>query len=503
MKTNHAAPKDKTQTTGKQPIEIFKQGNVSIPIYRSTNTVPERDSDGRIIYGEPDASGKPKAKIKYQSDSFLIAYYLGSQRVRIRFNTLEKARKEASTVAIKLANGETEVLKLTGPARGDYVHAMEKLRKWKPDVQLNLAVSDYVAAMSRLPEHTSLKEVVDSYVKRHPIGLPAKTVREIVDELIESKRKSGKSEIYIKELNRRLGRFADTFVTHRLATITGRQIEDYVRGLQTPGSDPSQRRPLAGRSQNNVRQLINTLCKFAIKRGYLPKDHDEMSGVEKVTDGGGEIEVFTPAELRRLFAACETPVLERKKWRTREDMIPYLAIAAFCGLRAAEIQRLDWAQVNLTGPEKFIEVKASNAKTGSRRTVPIPDNCAAWLARFAKPSGPVTAFERTDKQLFIYLAGKAGVPWKHNGLRHSYISYRVAETKNVHQTSLEAGNSPQMIFKHYRQLVTDAAAKDWFSIAPAKKDGAEIIPMLPTPVIGEKNEKLTAEVATFVASATV
>jgi len=56
-------------------------------------------------------------------------------------------------------------------------------------------VSDFVAAMSRLPEHTSLKGVVNSYLKRHPIGLPAKTVREIVDERIESKPMVGKSEI--------------------------------------------------------------------------------------------------------------------------------------------------------------------------------------------------------------------------------------------------------------------------------------------------------------------
>ena len=197
----------------------------------------------------------------------------------------------------------------------------------------------------------------------------------------------------------------------------------------------------------------------------------------ELVDGGGEIEVFTPTELRKLFAACETPTIERGKPRTREDMIPYLAIAAFCGLRAAEIQRLDWAQVNLKGPEKFIEVKANIAKTGSRRTVPIPENCAAWLNHYAKESGPVTVYERADMQLFIHLAGKSGVPWKHNGLRHSFISYRVAETKNVHQTSLEAGNSPQMIFKHYLQLVTETAAKEWFSLAPAKKDGAEIIPM--------------------------
>lgn len=503
MKTNRVAAKNGEQSADKKPLEVFRQCNVSIPIYRHTNLIPQRDDQGKIVYGEPDAAGKRKALVKYSSDSFMVAYYLGSRRVRRKFNTLEKARKEASIAATKIANGETEVLKLTGPQRGDYVHAMNKLREWKPDAELNLAVADYVAAVRRLPENTSLKEVIDFYLKRHPIGLPPKTVRQIVDELIESKRKSGKSDIYIRELNRRLGKFADTFVAHRLSTISGQQIEEYLRSLRTPGSDPTKRRPLSGRSQNNVRQLIGTLCKFAIKRGYLAKDHDEMSGVEKVDDDGGEIEVFTPAELRKLFAACEATVTERGKRRTREDMIPYLAIAAFCGLRAAEIQRLDWAQVNLTGPEKFIEVKASNAKTGSRRTVPIPYNCAAWLLRFAKPAGPVTAFERTDKQLFIYLAGKAGVPWKHNGLRHSYISYRVAETKNVHQTSLEAGNSPQMIFKHYHQLVTDAAAKDWFSIAPAKKDGADIIPISQATVAVETTGSEKAESATVAAAATI
>lgn len=477
MKTDHAAAKNGEQSADKKPLEIFKQGSVSIPIYRHTNIIPQRDDQGKIVYGEPDAAGKRKALVKYQSDSFMVAYYLGSQRVRTKCNTLEKARKVANLAAIKLSNGESEILKLTGPARGDYVYAMQNLRKWKPDAQLNLVVTDYVANVSRLPENVSLKEVVDSYLKRHPIGLPQKTVRQIVDELVEAKTKSGKSEIYTKELKRRLGKFADTFVAHRLSTISGKQIEDFIRSPKLVGQKKGQQvsRVLSGRTQNNVRQLINTLCKFAIKRGYLPKDHDEMSGVEKVSADSGDIEVFTPAELRQLFAACEATVTERGKQRTREDMIPYLAIAAFCGLRAAEIQRLDWAQVNLTGPERFVEVKAANAKTGSRRTVPIPDNCLAWLTRYAKPAGPVAKFERTDKQLFIYLAGKAGVPWKHNGLRHSFISYRVAETKNVHQTSLEAGNSPQMIFQHYRQLVTETAAKEWFSITPAPK--SELTPM--------------------------
>ena len=56
--------------------------------------------------------------------------------------------------------------------------------------------------------------------------------------------------------------------------------------------------------------------------------------------------------------------------------------------------------------------------------------------------------------------------WKHNALRHSFISYRIADVQDVAKVALEAGNSPQMIFKHYRELVTPKEAKAWFSITP-------------------------------------
>jgi hypothetical protein len=36
---------------------------------------------------------------------------------------------------------------------------------------------------------------------------------------------------------------------------------------------------------------------------------------------------------------------------------------------------------------------------------------------------------------------------------------------------LEAGNSPGMIFKHYRELVREADGKKWFAIAPNGKKG--------------------------------
>lgn len=42
----------------------------------------------------------------------------------------------------------------------------------------------------------------------------------------------------------------------------------------------------------------------------------------------------------------------------------------------------------------------------------------------------------------------------------------MAAIKNAAQVALEANNSPQMIFQHYRQFVTEGAATRWFAILP-------------------------------------
>jgi hypothetical protein len=64
------------------------------------------------------------------------------------------------------------------------------------------------------------------------------------------------------------------------------------------------------------------------------------------------------------------------------------------------------------------------------------------------------------------LSKKSGVRWKQNGLRHSFISYRLAATNNIIQVAGEAGNSPRMIKEHYDALVTPQQAQIWFSIVP-------------------------------------
>jgi hypothetical protein len=53
-------------------------------------------------------------------------------------------------------------------------------------------------------------------------------------------------------------------------------------------------------------------------------------------------------------------------------------------------------------------------------------------------------------------------------MRHSFASYHLAKHRNENQTAQEMGNSPQMIYGHYRELVRPVDAEAFFAIVPAK-----------------------------------
>jgi hypothetical protein len=93
------------------------------------------------------------------------------------------------------------------------------------------------------------------------------------------------------------------------------------------------------------------------------------------------------------------------------------------------------------------------------------------LTPLQKPFGPVFYRQNLAEPLSRFIESnaiqKTGFKWKQNALRHSFISYRVAEVKDVPRVALEAGNSPAMIFRHYRELVTAEAAGAWFAIRPS------------------------------------
>ena len=299
------------------------------------------------------------------------------------------------------------------------------------------------------PRGRTLKDATDHFLAYLDASEKSCTVAELVAELIKAKTADGASERHLRDLRDRLKRFSVEFGEQNAATVTTAQIDDWLRALD-----------LSAQSRNNYRTVINNLFNFAVSRGYATTNPAERAAKGKVVRGAPEI--LTCTQTVALLNACES------------DTLPFVAISLFAGLRAAEMERLDWSEVDLAGGH--IEVKSAKSKTGSRRLIPISENLAAWIQPLARQAGAVAPGALRDR-LDAAKARAGFKKWPANAMRHSYASYRLAECADAARVSLEMGNSPQMIFAHYRELVKPQDAARYWQIKPSAEGAKKIVRM--------------------------
>lgn len=276
------------------------------------------------------------------------------------------------------------------------------------------------------------------YARHHSSTCPGKTVPEVVTEFVNSKKRDGFSKRYIEDCHARLNAFAQAFPV-RIADVTTGQIQAWLDKLKA-----------GPRSRNNVRNLITTLFNFARDRGFLPKnERTEAESLTRAKVVESEIGILKPGQMAALLK------------HAKPDLIPFIAISGFAGLRRAEMLRLNWEEVDLK--ENFIRVTPGKAKTGQRRLVLIQPNLAMWLRPNIRSKGPVCRNGKIPYRTTA-LAGDLKIAWPNNALRHSYASYRLAQCHDAAKVALEMGNSPAIIFRHYQQLVTPAEATAWWHL---------------------------------------
>ena len=98
---------------------------------------------------------------------------------------------------------------------------------------------------------------------------------------------------------------------------------------------------------------------------------------------------------------------------------------------------------------------------------------ALWLRPFAKESGaicPAKSPSRTnhgEKTVWELIRETCGIERRDNALRHSYASYRSAIV-GYNLTAEEIGNDPSVTKKHYRDIVAEEEAEEWFHLTPEK-----------------------------------
>lgn len=404
-----------------------------------------------ILEGKPRFTRKRRKQLRIVETKvngamrFKVAgYYVAGRRVRKFFPTSKEAeefikgqtqREEnigalAKNLDVRDASDTAEAALMLRPFN---VRLLDVVREWKiareslsqfPDAGLTDAARHYCVVLSERAESWKVDEGVTAWLAN-----------------LAQKRRS---DIYIAGARWRAERFGADYGSLPMADVSPTLIEKWIE----------KQGDISPQTQKNFLTVLGSLFAFAVKRKKAPRN--PVLEIEKPEVVREEAGILKPAELRALLRHLP------------DDTVPFVVLSAFAGLRPAEVQRLEWQDINFeTG---IVSVRASKSKTKRRRTVEMPENLKAWLRPLAKDDGKVVAlaeFTIREKRMKPARTAAKLKRWPHDCLRHSAATYWLETERDAAKVALWLGHDQDVLHRHYKGLLTKPKdAAEWFAIMP-------------------------------------
>jgi hypothetical protein len=356
-------------------------------------------------------------------------------------------------LATKLVLEGADTVQLTQSEQRIYMHAKSILQKH------GLAVDEAARLLDGLLSRVdpgSLRQAVDFFLSHTRLVHSQAPTCQVRDAYLQELARRGAGQYHLRDTEKFLNKLVEKF-PGELIDITTAEIDSWIAGF--PGK---------ARSKNNARNAVMGLFNFAQRKDFLPRELDHAAkyltffrdprqivhSEEEAVATADHQHVYTPEEMRRMLA------------KAPEEVRVTLELKAFSGIRTEELVRLWWVLINEAAGS--ISITEAVAKL-DHRTISMPENLRGRLKAYPAE----IKHDKICKQwtlgnslyhAWLRVAKDAAVAYKKNALRNSFISYRLALTKDINSVAYESGNSPQMIRKYYMGLVTPEAARAWFAL---------------------------------------
>lgn len=373
---------------------------------------------------------KPASHARY---AFVVSYKQGGRRERRYFSTKAEARAFADEKQVELLNVGRKHGEITEAERQAVILARDMAEayaaKGVPDFSLEAALKHYAAHLDACRVSVPTLEAYDAF--------------------LTAKERERLSAPYLADIASRVQAFAKKHKKKLVAEITREDVAAYLNRLG-----------LAPLTLSNHHRMISVFLTWCQKQGWTPGNVAEGWKAPRVkTEEPG---LLTLPQVRALLDAAAP------------EIVPALAVSLFAGLRAAEVERLDWANVDFE--HGAIMLAARNAKTNRRRVVPMPENLVAWLTPHRQPAGPVRPSPQIWRNRLRDARAAAGIKaWPHNACRHSCASYAYGLEEDPAKVAARLGHGVDVLEKHYKGLVKPGEGKAFFAILPT--EASNIIPM--------------------------
>lgn len=347
------------------------------------------------------------------SNMFTLAWYVGDKRVR-----------------------ETTTEQLD--AEGRALEIMTMFREGNPPREPRKREAKSKKSWDHVIGDVPLEEVVKYYAQTHNL-LPSISVEKVCRGYLSVKANSGIGARYRQTLQQHLNKFSEKFGTQNISSVTSGEVNDYLLNM------------VDLRTRFNHRASLRGLFKWAKSQNYIHKSCVEETELPKFKNKSPKL--FSAAELAKLVEVAN------------ERTLPMLIAGACAGIRMSEIERLKWSDINWD--ERAFILGPEVTKTNRGRVAYFPEcveRTLRNLAVVARLRDCTKFMQDTCSDHISELVKKSGIVWKKNGLRKTFISCRIALTRNAAEVAEQCGNSPTVIQQNYKGLVTKSEAESWFNV---------------------------------------
>lgn len=212
------------------------------------------------------------------------------------------------------------------------------------------------------------------------------------------------------------------------------------------------RESVSDRTRINDLLALNRVFRFWKSKGWV----NELPSVDRklFRPRPADPKILTPDQCAALLRACTGP---------DKDMLPFVVLGLWGFIRPKELSALSWDDVDFK-PELRVRVGRAISKTSHFRVVQLPAGCAKLLKPLAK-GGKVAPQSALDEK-FRRIRHTAGLleSWQNDLMRHTGISYHYAKTGDLKETCRKAGNSTDVLFRHYLALATKETAVAFYDL---------------------------------------
>ena len=349
------------------------------------------------------------------------------RRYRPEFETRQEAADEIHTIVKRRFEEGVASERLTDNDRIDAIKAKEILA----------------------PHQATLEQAARHYAKHLEVTRRSIQLNALCDEFFALKRR----EIELKadghwtpddlrDTKSRCLKFAEKFGSSWAAEITSDDIHNWLE---------DQKLETSAQNRKNHRKALSKLFSYAKTKKYCPTN--PVRDVPGVKVPKKRPAILSPEQIQTLLDGA--PI----------ELIPYIAIGAFAGLRPTEAQRCRWQDIR---PDGQIDVREDDQHDPVRHA-DVSVNLAKWLSLAKCSSGSVAPADADRKT--ANLARELKViegNWPQDLLRHSFGTAHACLYQDLPQTAFLMGNSVPTIKAKYLKAIPQKTALEWWKISPQK-----------------------------------